>query len=58
MDRNPGTLRADQCLITSNNIIHGSDSLDSANSEISLWFKAEELTKWVSHSDDWVNDEK
>ena len=26
LDRNPGTIRGDQCLITSNNIIHGSDS--------------------------------
>ena len=54
LDRNPGTLRADQCLITSNNIIHGSDSQDSATAEINLWFKPEELTAWGSHSNAWV----
>jgi len=28
------------------NIIHGSDSVDSANAEIELWFKFEELMNY------------
>merc|ERR1712149_70603 len=28
------------------NIIHGSDSVESAKKEIGLWFKDEEIQKW------------
>ena len=45
-----GTLRGDDSLITQNNIIHGSDSVDSATREINLWFKPEELAAWESNS--------
>ncbi|XP_016430783.1 nucleoside diphosphate kinase B isoform X1 [Sinocyclocheilus rhinocerous] len=36
------------------NIIHGSDSVDSANKEISLWFKPEELVAYKSCAQDWI----
>jgi nucleoside-diphosphate kinase len=32
------------------NIIHGSDSVESANRELALWFKAEELLTWDLHA--------
>lgn len=34
----PGTIRGDFCTNTTFNIIHGSDSTESAKREISLWF--------------------
>jgi nucleoside-diphosphate kinase len=34
----PGTIRGDLALITTENLIHGSDSADSAKREIALFF--------------------
>ena len=42
-DSQPGTIRGDYCIDVGRNIIHGSDSVESANHEIGLWFKEEEL---------------
>ena len=53
-DSAPGTIRGDFCIDVGRNIIHGSDSVESANKEISLWFKPEELCAWQSHSNAWV----
>ncbi|EEA05909.1 nucleoside diphosphate kinase, putative [Cryptosporidium muris RN66] len=39
----PGTIRGDYCQEAGRNIIHGSDSVESAKREISLWFKQEEI---------------
>ena len=36
------------------NICHGSDAVESANKEIALWFKPEELCSWESAQKDWV----
>ena len=37
-DAMPGTIRGDYCLDTTQNLVHGSDSLESAKREIALWF--------------------
>ena len=34
----PGTIRGDLALVTQDNLVHGSDSPDSADREIELWF--------------------
>ena len=34
----PGTIRGDFALETQNNLVHGSDSPESAEREIALWF--------------------
>lgn len=39
----PGTIRGDYALSVQNNLIHGSDSLETAAAEIALWFKPDEL---------------
>ncbi|MGG0655588.1 nucleoside-diphosphate kinase [Rummeliibacillus pycnus] len=39
----PGTIRGDYATTVSENVIHGSDSLASAEREIGLFFKEEEL---------------
>jgi nucleoside-diphosphate kinase len=43
-------------LLTSphSNICHGSDSVESAQKEISLWFKPEELSNWTSCEKGWL----
>ena len=40
----PGTIRGDLALAMPNNLVHGSDSPESAEREIGLWFAADELT--------------
>ena len=52
-DSAPGTIRGDFAIDVGRNVIHGSDSVDSANKEIALWF-GEQLTNWTSHSNSWV----
>jgi len=39
----PGSIRGDFSIDMGRNIIHGSDSVDSANAEIELWFSQKEL---------------
>merc|ERR1712003_422316 len=39
----PGSIRGDYSIDMGRNIIHGSDSVDSANAEIELWFKEGEV---------------
>lgn len=43
----PGTIRGDFALDVGRNIIHGSDSVESAEKEIALWFTAQELANWT-----------
>jgi len=50
----PGTIRGDFAIEVGRNICHGSDSVESAEREIGLWFKGEELVSWTSHSHDWL----
>merc|ERR1711962_529158 len=38
-DSAPGTVRGDLCIDVGRNIIHGSDSVESAEKEIGLWFR-------------------
>ena len=53
-DSDAGTIRGDFCIDVGRNIIHGSDAVESANKEIALWFKDEELVSWTDHSEKWV----
>lgn len=43
----PGTIRGDFGISTSKNIIHGSDSLETAKNEIRRFFKPEELFEYT-----------
>merc|ERR1712243_365889 len=45
-DSAPGTIRGDFCIQVGRNICHGSDSVESANIELSFWFKLYELNDW------------
>ena len=50
----PGTIRGDFGLTVGRNIIHGSDSVESANKEINLWFNAEELSDFTESREAWL----
>jgi len=51
----PGTIRADYGQVMSRNIIHGSDSIDSAKREISIFFKPEEIIESFNRTTDiWI----
>lgn len=39
----PGTIRGDFALTMSNNVIHGSDGIECANREISIFFSEDEI---------------
>uniref|UniRef100_A0A1B6FKS2 Nucleoside diphosphate kinase n=1 Tax=Cuerna arida TaxID=1464854 RepID=A0A1B6FKS2_9HEMI len=53
-DSNPGTIRGDYCIQTGRNIIHGSDSVESANKEIALWFDEKDLVSWTPACQAWI----
>jgi len=50
----PGTVRGDFSISKQNNLIHGSDSPESAEREIALWFKPEELADYTIDGSQWV----
>ena len=50
----PGTIRGDFGINIGRNIIHGSDAVDTANREIALWFKDEELVNWQPSLSGWI----
>ncbi|MEO0456291.1 MAG: nucleoside-diphosphate kinase [Cyanobacteria bacterium P01_A01_bin.114] len=50
----PGTIRGDYGITIGRNIIHGSDAVETARTEISLWFSEDELTSWDSSAKGWI----
>lgn len=50
----PGTIRGDFSISKQNNLVHGSDSLESAEREIGIWFKPEEVTDYAIDGSSWV----
>lgn len=50
----PGTIRGDYAIFTGNNVIHGSDSPESARKEIGLFFRPEELVDYQEALHPWV----
>lgn len=50
----PGTIRHDLALLTSRNLTHASDSTESAEKEIALWFSPEELFSWQRDGEVWI----
>ncbi|RKF71774.1 Nucleoside diphosphate kinase [Golovinomyces cichoracearum] len=50
----PGTIRGDYAIDVGRNVCHGSDSVENAKKEISLWFKEDEVQSWKSAQQDWI----
>ncbi|HEY9627718.1 MAG TPA: nucleoside-diphosphate kinase [Coleofasciculaceae cyanobacterium] len=49
-----GTIRGDYGVSIGRNIIHGSDAPETAQQEISLWFKEDELVSWQPTITPWI----
>lgn len=50
----PGTIRGDFGLDIGRNVVHGSDSTASAEREINLFFKPEELVEYKLENERWI----
>ncbi len=50
----PGTIRGDFGINIGRNLIHGSDAIETAQREISLWFPEEELVSWKPTISPWM----
>jgi nucleoside-diphosphate kinase len=50
----PGTIRHDLSILTSRNLIHASDSVESAEAEIKHWFKEENIFPWERDHEEWI----
>ena len=50
----PGTIRGDLAVSFGMNVIHGSDSAESAQREVSLFFAPGEVLRWQRDVDRWV----
>jgi nucleoside-diphosphate kinase len=50
----PGTIRGDFGCSRGYNLIHGSDSPESAKYEIGLYFKPREITEYTLADEDWL----
>lgn len=50
----PGTIRGDLALSLAMNVIHGSDSPQSAAREVAIFFSDDELLDWESSGAGWI----
>jgi len=50
----PGTIRGDLALETAQNLVHASDSAETAALELALWFRPEELLSYERDIDRWA----
>jgi nucleoside-diphosphate kinase len=55
-DAAPGTIRGDLAQVTGRNVIHGSDSSESAKREINLFFNDYELQKYEKPEEEWLHE--
>ena len=53
LEADPGSIRGDLAMNIGRNIIHGSDSAETANFEINLWFSEDELNDWNTSDSNW-----
>ncbi len=54
----PGSVRHDYALEVGRNLTHASDGGATAETEIALWFKPEELVDWSRDVDRWIFEKK
>ena len=53
----PGTIRADFGVEIGRNLVHGSDSPETADLEISIFFDESEIVSWKRDLDRWISEE-
>jgi nucleoside-diphosphate kinase len=54
----PGTIRGDHAMVTAQNLVHASDGPETAETELALWFSADELHSYERDIDRWVTPEE
>ena len=54
LEATPGTIRGDFALTVANNLVHGSDSPQSAERELNLFFQSDELFSYRRDIDRWI----
>ncbi len=54
LDAECGSIRGDYGLSVGRNIIHGSDSLESAKKEIAIYFTDEEICNYEKNIENWI----
>jgi len=50
----PGSIRGDLGVSIGRNLVHGSDSVESAQREVALFFKPDELLVYARATDPWI----
>jgi len=53
-EASPGSLRHDFALEVGRNLTHASDSAETGESEVNLWFEPVELVSWERAVDAWI----
>ena len=56
VESNPGTVRGDLAISIGQNLIHGSDSEETAEHEIRLFFSGNELVNYDRGIDSWITE--
>ena len=54
IESDPGTIRGDLGVNIGRNIVHGSDSTESATRELGLFFSADEILSYTRSTDQWI----
>ncbi len=54
VEASPGTIRGDFGMDIGRNVVHASDSLESAEREISLFFDADEIIEYSKSGEEWL----
>lgn len=54
VDASGGTIRGDFGVEVGRNLVHGSDSVQSAERELALFFSPDELIDWSRDTDRWI----
>jgi len=53
-EASPGSIRGDFGISLSMNLIHGSDSVESAKRELKIFFEESELVDYNKNVDEWI----
>ncbi len=56
LEATPGSIRADFGVDLGRNVIHGSDSPESGERELALFFQESDLVNWTRDSERWIRE--
>ncbi|MFB0900423.1 MAG: nucleoside-diphosphate kinase [Dehalococcoidia bacterium] len=53
-EASPGTIRGDYGIDLGRNLVHGSDSPESAKREINIFFAEDDINEWIMTNEKWI----